>query len=137
METGHGEGRRGRSPSPARYLLRGCVPARYYYLYRGYNSTGSLKLFYYLFYNRRSQIPHRHPSSFIIYNHASPYPITISLSRKNYVRYEKFSFILFAFCFLNWIKNLEKGKNFFSDWNNPLDPFPVPPKLSPNNYLEK
>ena len=36
--------------SPPRYLLRGCVPARYYYLYRGHNSSGSLKLFYYLFY---------------------------------------------------------------------------------------
>lgn len=136
METGHGEGRRGRSPSPARYLLRGCVPARYYYLYRGYNSTGSLKLFYYLFYNRRSQIPHRHPSSFIIYNHASPYPITISLSRKNYVRYEKFSFICLLFVFLIGLRIWKKERTFFQI-GTILDPSPVPPKLSPNNYLEK
>lgn len=136
METGHGEGRRGRSPSPARYLLRGCVPARYYYLYRGYNSTGSLKLFYYLFYNRRSQIPHRHPSSFIIYNHASPYPITISLSRKNYVRYEKFSFICLLFVFLIGLRIWKKERTFFQIGIILLIPF-LPPKLSPNNYLEK
>lgn len=35
---------------PLRYLLRGCVPGRYYYLYHAHNSSRSLKLFYYLFY---------------------------------------------------------------------------------------
>lgn len=61
--TVSGGRRRGEQPGPLRYLLRACVPGRYYYLYHAHNSSRSLKLFYYLFYttplpdSARSRVP--------------------------------------------------------------------------------
>lgn len=49
-EEGRDQKRERESRGPLRYLLRACVPARYYYLYHAHNSSRSLKLFYYLFY---------------------------------------------------------------------------------------
>jgi len=65
-----GEGEEGReNQRPLRYLLRGCVPSRYYYLYHAHNSSWSLKLFYYLFYTPPLPDSARSPSYTVFFRH--------------------------------------------------------------------
>lgn len=71
-QPGRGRERRGegtRTGGPLRYLLRGCVPGRYYYLYHAHNSSRSLKLFYYLFYTPPLPDSARSPSYMVFLRH--------------------------------------------------------------------